>query len=197
MEKIKNLMIALMAFTTLLIVVQPSYSLSTRAEDFIRACTALDSPWPPTKGWERSELRYAALEVLDAIEGGYYEKWPLDFCLKALGSTKYPEDLPRILAYKDEMLDTVLRSLKGFPHKDAIEFLIKYLSDKEPTIRELAVYSLGDIDFKLMSDSKQWRDKVIAEIRKMRQKEKVGWLKKDIDKVLEKLEKSESESKSK
>jgi len=172
----------------------PSSAMSSRAEDFIKACTALDSPWPP-RGWERDDLRSAALEVLDAAESGNYDKWPVDFCLKALGSTQYPEDLPRILAYKDEMLDTVLFSLKGFPDQKAIEFLIKYLSDKEATIRELAVYSLGDIDFKKMADSKKWWDKVISEVRKMKQKEKVGWLKKDIDKVLVKLEKAEPKSK--
>ena len=172
----------------------PSAAMSSLAEDFIKACTALDSPWPP-RGWERDDLRSAALEVLDAVESGNYDKWPVDFCLKALGSTQYPEDLPRILAYKEEMLDTVLFSLKGFPDQKAIEFLIKYLSDKEPTIRELAVYSLGDIDFKKMAESKKWWDKVILEVRKMKQKEKVGWLKKDIDKVLVKLEKAEPKSK--
>jgi hypothetical protein len=168
----------------------PGFAMSSLARDYLRACCAYDSPFPP-RGWDRDDLRSAALEVLDEVESGNYDEWPIDFCLKTLGYTQYPEDLPRILAYKDEWLDTVLRSLKGFPHPKAIDFLVVYLNDKEAVIRELAVSSLGDIDFKKMDEPVKWRNKVIEEVTKTRQKEKVEWLKKDIDRVLEKLEKSQ------
>jgi len=161
--------------------------MSSRAEDFLKACTALDAPFPP-RGWEKADLRDAALEVLDEIESGNYKKWPLDFCLKALGSTRYPEDLDRILVYEKKMNDSVLVALRGFSTPKATDFLIGYLANKEATKRELAAWGLADMDFAKFDKPDDWRNKVLGVIRQARRKEKTAWLKKDYDMVLDKIE---------
>jgi len=182
----KTILITILACGLLGILLIPAGALSSLADDFIKACTALDAPFPP-KGWERADLRDAALEVLDEIESGNYDKWPLDFCLKALGYTQYPEDLDRILSYEKKMNDSVLRSLRGFPSPRAVDFLIKYLGNKEATKREMAAWSLADIDFKKFDKPEIWRTKVQTAIKTARRKEKESWLKKDYDQVLDKI----------
>jgi hypothetical protein len=182
----KTIITIILAVGLLAAMAIPSIALSSLANNFIKACTALDSPFPP-RGWDRGDLRDAALEVLNNIERGDYPKWPTDFCLKALGYTQYPEDLDRILAYEKTMNSTVLRSLQGFPSPRAVDLLIKYLGDKEATTRELAAWSLADIDFKKFDKPTDWRNKVVNAITTASKKEKESWLKKDYRMVLDKI----------
>jgi len=183
----KTLLISIIAGLLLGLSIIPANAMSSNAEDFLKSCRALDAPFPP-RGWEKADLRDAALEVLDEIESGNYDKWPVDFCIKALGYTQYPEDLDRILAYEKKMNNSVLRALRGFPSSKAVDFLIKYLGDKEATKRELAAWSLADIDFRKFDKPDDWRNKALNAIRQARRKEKTSWLKKDYDKVLNKIE---------
>jgi hypothetical protein len=183
----KIILITILAISFLGALIIPSMAFSSLANDFLKACTALDSEFPPT-GWDQADLRDAAIEVLNSIERGDYPKWPIDFCLKAIGSTQYPEDLDRILAYEKTMNDTVLKSLSGFPSSKSVEFLIKYLGNKEATKRELAAWSLSEIDFTKFDRPTTVRNKVLLAIKNARGKEKESWLKKDFAKVIEKIE---------
>jgi hypothetical protein len=185
----KSILITILAIGLLGALALPSFALSSLANNFIKACTALDAPFPPT-GWDRGDLRDAAIEVLNNIERGDYPKWPTDFCLKAIGSTQYPEDLDRILAYEKTMNDTVLRALSGFPSSRSVDFLIKYLDNKEATKRELAAWSLSDIDFRKFEKPAEMRSKVLKAIKNARSVEKESWLKKDYIMVIEKIESS-------
>ncbi|MBU1023082.1 hypothetical protein KKB99_02240 [bacterium] len=153
----------------------PSFALSDNAERFLRSCRALDSAFPP-ENWDRYDLRDAAIEVLDEIESGSYEKWPLDFCLKTLGHTQFPEDVDRILKYEDEMIYSVLRSLKGFPSGKAIECHIRWIDNKVGPKRELAIQGLADIDFRKLKEAKKWHSRVLSELNNARQRETEDWL---------------------
>ena len=153
----------------------PSFALSDNAERFLRSCRALDAEFPPDN-WDRYDLRDAAIEVLDEIENGNFEKWPLDFCLKTLGHTKFPEDVDRILKYEDEWIYSVLRSLKGFPSTKAIECHIRWIGNKVGPKRELAIQGLAEIDFSKLKDAKKWKLRVLNELDNARQKETEDWL---------------------
>jgi len=190
----KKILFLMMSIFIIGMFMVPAFGMSELAEDFLTACRALDAKFPPP-AWEREDLHKAALEVLNECESGRYEKWPVSFCLIALGRAQYPEDLPRIIAYKDDMISTVLRALRGFPHPDAINFLLKHVENKSATKREIAIKSLAEIDFKKVEDGDKWREKVLDAIHKVQQKEKVVWLRKDIDKAIEKIEASTSQNK--
>lgn len=164
----------------------PSSALSDNAERFLQSCRALDAPFPPTN-WDKYDLRDAALEVLDEIESMHYDDWPVDFCLKTLGYTQFPEDVERILPYENKMTSTVLRSLTGFPSSKAIECHLRWISHEIGPRRELAIQGLADIDFKKLDNGKKWHLKVLDEIRKAKSREKVDWLIDVIDKSLGKV----------
>ena len=165
----------------------PSSALTDNAEKFLQSCLALDAPFPPTN-WDKYDLRDAAIEILDEIESGNFEKWPVDFCLKTLGYTQFPEDIDRILPYEKKMTSTVLRSLKGFPSIKAIECHFRWIDNEIAPTRELAIQGLADIDFKKLENGKIWHSKVIGEIQKAKSKEKIDWLQDVIDKSLDKVE---------
>ncbi len=165
----------------------PSSALSNNAERFLQSCMALDAPFPPAN-WDKYDLRDAALEVLDEIECGNFDDWPVDFCLKALGYTQFPEDVERILPYEHKMTSTVLRSLTGFPSTKAIECHFRWIDHEIGPRRELAIQGLADIDFKKLDDGKKWHSKVLDEIRKAKSREKIDWLIVVIDKSLGKVE---------
>jgi len=183
----RTFIISLFAILALAAMIPSASAMSSLANDFLKACRAVDSPWPP-ENWSKDDLRAASLEVLNAIEGGSYDRWPRDFCLKALGYVRNPDDLPRILAYKDTMNNCVLRSLKGFSHPDAIDFLLKYVTSEKPTKREMAIKGLAEIDFTRLDKPELWKSKVQTAIQKAYSKEKVSWLKKDIQVALDKIE---------
>ncbi len=165
----------------------PSTALTENAERFLQSCRALDAPFPPPN-WDKYDLEDAALEVLDEIECGNYDDWPIDFCLKTLGYTQFPEDVDRILPYEKKMTSTVLRSLKGFPSTKAIECHLRWIDNKIAPTRELAIQGLADIDFKKLDNGKKWHLKVIGEIQKAKSVEKVDWLLDVINKSLAKVE---------
>jgi len=185
----KYMLLVLFGFLITLALAPSTFALSRLADDFLKACTALDSPWPPEK-WSKDDLRSAALEVLDATENGSLDVWPRSFCLKALGYAQNPDDLPRILAYEERMNYTVLQSLKGFSHPDAIECLLKYLNNEKAPKRELAVKGLAAMDFTKLDKPETWKNKVKDAIQKALTKEKVDWLKKDMQSALTKVEKA-------
>jgi hypothetical protein len=187
-EKMKRSFLTILLITGFLVIMAiPSFAMSNLANRFIKACTALDAPFPPTD-WDRGDLRDASIEVLNNIERGDFAKWPTDFCLKALGYTAYPEDLNRILAYEKSMPYTVLRALKGFEVPEAVDLLIKYLDDKEPTKRASAAWSLSGMDFREFDKPSEWKSKVLSAIKAAKSNEKQAWLKKDYDKVLKIIE---------
>lgn len=165
----------------------PSSAFTGNAERFLQSCLALDAPFPP-ENWDRFDLADAASEVLDEIECGNFEDWPTDFCLKALGSTQFPEDVDRILPYEKKMTSTVLRSLKEFPSTKAIECHLRWIDNEIAPNRELAIQGLADIDFKKLENGKKWHSKVIGEIQKAKSKEKIDWLLDVINKSLSKVE---------
>jgi hypothetical protein len=165
----------------------PSFALSDNAEKFLLSCRALDSKFPP-ENWDKSDLRNAALEVLDAIESGSYDRWPLDFCIKTLGYTQFPGDLDRILAYEDEMTYSVLRSLSGFPHERAINTLIKYLDDEEAPKRESAIIGLQAMDFRKLTKGSEFKNRILTELIKARQDEKENWLVKQFNEAIAKVQ---------
>ena len=179
--------ISIFVILVLAALIPPASAMSNLANDFLNTCKALDSPWPPAN-WSKDDIRDASLEVLNAIENGSYSKWPLDFCLKALGYVGNPDDLPRILAYENTMNNCVLRSLKGFSHPDAIDFLLKYVTNAKPTKREMAIKGLAEMDFTKLDKPDQWKTKVLSAIQKAYSKEKVGWLKKDIQTAMDKIQ---------
>jgi hypothetical protein len=165
----------------------PSSALSDNAEKFLQSCLTLDAPFPPPN-WDKYDLRDAAIEVLDEIESGNFDDWPVDFCLKALGKTQFPEDVDRILPYENEMTSTVLRSLAGFPSTKAIECHLRWIGNEIGPRRELAIQGLADIDFKKLDDGKKWHAKVLDEIRKAKSREKIDGLMVVIDKSLANVE---------
>ena len=183
----KYILILTIASLFLGFMAMPASALSENAERFLLSCRALDAPFPP-ENWDRWDLRDAALEVLDAIEAGSYKPWPTDFCIKALGHTRFPEDLERILAYEEKMTYSVLRALKGFPHEKAVNTMFKYLNDEKSPKRESAVVGLADIDFRKMKDGAEWKTKILDKLRTARDKEKVDWLIKDMDEAIAKVE---------
>ncbi|MCD6218144.1 hypothetical protein J7L05_09860 [bacterium] len=159
---------------------------SDLADKFIRSCYALDSIFPP-ENWDKMELRDAAFEVLYEIEDGTLDMPITDFCLIAIGSVGDPEDIPDILIYYDDMPCTVIRSLSGFAHPDAINFLLEKTDLKDTPKRELAVLSLSKMDFKNLEKPMIWYNKVRDKLIAVRDKEKVDWLKADIDKIISEL----------
>lgn len=177
-----------MSLLMLSFMLAPSFALSTRAENFLKACQTYDMPFPP-KDWSKNDLRLAALEVLDAIEAGQISYWPKGFCLIALGYVQNPSDLGRILSYEDDMPSTVLQALKGFSHPDAIDFLIGYLNNDWDSRRELAVISLSAMDFDKLDNPWDWYNKVYNALVAASKREKEDWLKKDIEKSIQNLKK--------
>ncbi|MBU1024102.1 hypothetical protein KKB99_07455 [bacterium] len=164
----------------------PSFALSDNAERFLRSCRALDSEFPPTN-WDKYDLRDAAIEVLNEIENGQYERWAIDFCLKTLGYTQFPEDAERILKYEDEMIYSVLRSLRGFPTEDAINCHLRWIDNKIGPKRELAIQGLAEIDFNKLKDGEKWHGIILTELSKARSREKENWLIKEIDEATVKV----------
>lgn len=183
----KKVLYPLLIIITILAFSAPSIALSKLAEDFLKQCRALDAPWPPPN-WSNDDIRAAALEVLDATENGILDPWPRPFCLKALGHVKNPEDLPRILHYEETMNYTVLQSLRGFSHPDAVNCLIKYLDNEKAPKRELAAKGLSEMNFTKFDKPEVWKNKVKDAIQKALNKEKVSWLRKDMKDALEKVE---------
>jgi hypothetical protein len=166
----------------------PSMAASIIADDFINACYRLDSEFPP-KGWDKSDLRVAAIEVLDLINTGQVDESLTSFCIKAIGYAGYPDDLPLILSYQDDMPNTVISSLKGFSHPDAIKFLIGKLGSKEISAREIASQSLGAMDFSKMEKPMKWYSTVESALKTAYDKEKEKWLKDDLLDVMKNLKK--------
>lgn len=164
-----------------------SIASSDIAEKFIRDCHTLDSVFPP-ESWDKMELRDAAFEVLYDIESGTLEMPLTNFCLIAIGSVGYPEDIPDVLVYYDDLPATVIRAMGGFSHPDSIEFLLEKTDLKYTPKRELAVMSLSKIDFKKLEKPLDWYNTVKNKLIEVRDKEKVDWLKADIDKVINELE---------
>ncbi|MCD6217412.1 hypothetical protein J7L05_06090 [bacterium] len=186
----KLIYISIMACFVVGFFAMPASALSHNAEKFLQACTALDSVFPP-RNWDKYDLRDAALEVLDEIEDGTFNAWPTeptDFCLKTLGYTQFPEDVDRIIAYEDDLTYSVLRSLKGFPSVKAIECHYRWLDNEIMPKRELAFQGLADIDFNKLKKPDKWRSDVLAKLINARQKEKVDWLIKILDKSITKVE---------
>jgi len=169
----------------------PAGAISTRAGDFLKACMTLDTPFPP-KNWSHDDIRSAALEVLDAVEAGKISLWPRTFCVIALGYVKNPDDLPRILVYEDEMPCTVLQSLKGFAHPDAINYLIRHLTSDTDSTRELSVIGLAAMNFDTMDEPMVWYNKVSSALKTALKKETEDWLKKDIQTAISNLKKPET-----
>lgn len=167
--------------------ISPSFALSENAEKFIMYHSQTGQKFPPP-GWSITELREASLEVLDAIENNSIDSWFVTDCLMTLGYTQFPEDLPRIMKYKDDMKKTVLRSLRGFAHPDAINHLIKHVDSDSQIIRESAIKSLAEVDFSKMDKPEKWKGEVLAVIKKALEKEDVAWLIRDIKKALKKIE---------
>lgn len=182
----KQIYITLLTGLILGLLLAPSYAMSDLAERFLLSCRAIGAPSQLDK-WDKNDLRIAAIEVLDEIEAGSYDKWPLVFCLNSLGMAQYPQDIPRITAYKDDMIYVVLDSLRGFPHKDAIEFHLKYVTNKEVTIREVAIKSLAETDFMKLEEARKWHSTILASFEKAKKSEKVDWMKKDLDKAIQKV----------
>jgi hypothetical protein len=182
----KRITITILAGLILGLLVAPSFAMSDLAESFLLSCRAVGQP-SPLERWDKNDLRTAAVEVLDAIEGGRYDKWPLVFCLNSLGMAQYPIDIPRITAYKDDMIYVVLDSLKGFPHKDAVEFQLKYVTNKEVTIREVAIKGLAEIDFMKLDNARKWHGVILESFEKAKASEKVDWMKKDLDTAIKKV----------
>jgi hypothetical protein len=171
----------------------PSMAVSSLADDFIKACYRLDAPFPPSN-WEKSDLRVAAIEVLDLVNAGQVDESLGSFCLKAIGYAGNPDDLPLILSYKDDMPSTVLRSLQGFAHPDAIKFLIGKLNSKEINTRELASQSLGAMDFSKMEKPMKWYSTVESALKGAYDREKEQWLKDDLLDVMKNLKKPSIET---
>jgi MoxR-like ATPase len=162
----------------------PSFAMSSLAEDFLRACRATDSEFPPPK-WNKSDVRAAALEVLDAVDAGKYkDNWPLDFCIRALGYTEYNQDIDRILSYEQKMTYPVLIALRGFQHQKAVNLFLKYLVDTKSPKREAAVKGLAAVDFKKFDNPSDLKNKVLSALNSARQKEKRNWLKEEIDQAI-------------
>jgi hypothetical protein len=182
----KRITITILAGLILGLLVAPSFAMSDLAESFLLSCRAIGAPSQLDK-WDKNDLRIAAIEVLDEIEGGRYDKWPVAFCLYSLGRSQYPTDIPRITAYKDEMIYVVLDSLRGFPHKDAVEFLLKYVNDKEVTIREEAIKGLAVMDFMKLENGRKWHSVILDSFVKARASEKVDWMKDDLDTAIKKV----------
>lgn len=176
----KQIYITLLTGLILGLLLAPSYAMSDLAERFLLSSRAIGQPSQLEK-WDKNDLRMAAIEVLDEIEAGRYDKWPTVFCLNSLGMAQYVVDIPRITAYKDDMIYVVLDSLRGFPHKDAIEFQLKYVADKEVTVREIAIKGLAKIDFMKLQDARKWHSAILASFEKAKKSEKVDWMKKDLD----------------
>lgn len=189
MKKITIILI----FCTLIILSMliPAGAISSRAENFLQACRTLDVPFPP-KNWSNQDIRSAALEVLDAIESGKMSLWPRTFCVIALGYVSNPDDLPRILAYEDEMPDTVLQSLKGFSHPDAINYLLRHLTSDTDSTRELAVIGLAAMNFDKMDEPMVWYTKVSDALKAAQKKETEDWLKEDIQNAISSLKKPQA-----
>lgn len=183
----KIVLITLLTSLILGLYVMPANAMSEKAEKFLLACRALDAPFPP-RNWDRYDLRDASLEVLDAIESGSYDRWPLDFCVKALGAAQFPEDIDRILAYEDDMTYSVLRALKGFPHEKAVNTLIKYLGDEKAPKRESAAVGLAALDFRKLENGADLKNKVLSALKNARQKEKENWLVADYNEAIAKVQ---------
>lgn len=166
----------------------PSMAYSSLAGDFMKACRTYDVPFPP-ENWDKADLRVAAIEVLDLVNAGQVDEALASFCIKAIGYAGNPDDLPLILSYKDDMPSTVLRSLQGFAHPDAIKFLIGKLGSKEINTRELASQSLGAMDFSKMEKPMNWYSTVESALKTAYDKEKEQWLKDDIFELMKNLKK--------
>ena len=186
-NKMKKLIyIALISSFILGFMSMPSYAMSDNAERFLRACRALDSDFPPPT-WDKYDLRDAAIEVLNEIEDGNYDRWAIDFCLKTLGYTQFPEDVDRILKYENEMIYSVLRSLKGFPTESAIKCHLRWIDNKIGPKRELAIQGLAEIDFNEIKSGEKWHGIVMTELNDARSREKENWLIKEIDQATAKV----------
>lgn len=177
----KILLISITAVLFIGVMAMPSFAMSSLADDFLLACRALDSEFPPPK-WSKTDVRAAALEVLNAVDAGKFkDDWPLDFCIRALGYTEYNQDIDRILSYEQRMTYPVLIALKGFQHQKVVDLFMKYLSDTKSPKRECAVKGLAAVDFKKFDNPAELRNKVLAALNNARQKEKRNWLKDDMD----------------
>ncbi|MFH1515492.1 MAG: HEAT repeat domain-containing protein [bacterium] len=185
MKKNTTILIAT-AFFLLFGLSVPTLAYSSLAEDFIKSCYTLDTSFPP-ENWDKLDLSDAANEVLDGIENGTIEQPLTNFCLIALGHAGYIDDLPRVISHYDDLPITVLRALGGFPHPDAITFLIDKTGSKEIPTREVAVRSLSKIDFKKLDKPMHWFTIVKSKLIVLRDKEKIDWLKADIDKIISEL----------
>jgi hypothetical protein len=158
---------------------------SPLAREFLLDAQTLDAKFPPD-GWNKDNLRNAALEVLDAFEAGVQDSWVVPYCLLALGHVKNPDDVSRILAYEDVSPDDVLSALRGFPAPTAIEYLLRWADSDEPE-RELAYIGLGEIDFSQMDESVEWHDTVVAKLQEFRTNEDISWMRDLIDDALQKI----------
>jgi len=156
--------VLLIALLLILLPAGRATAYSDLAEDFLLACRRLDTQFPPAD-WSADDLRFAALEVLDAYESDGLNDWAVYFCLVTLGYTRCAEDMPRILAYEDTMTEAVVRSLSGWPNPDAVECLLRQVESEDASYRELAVGSLAEMDFEEMEDPGVWRERVAGVLR--------------------------------
>ncbi|MFH1677150.1 MAG: hypothetical protein ABIC40_09010 [bacterium] len=183
----KHITLFLLAIV-LMLPVKAAIAYSDLADDFLLICST-DAPFPP-ENWSKGDLRAAALEVLDGIETGGNDRWPLYYCLITLGYGQNPDDVQRILAYEEDMPSTVLRSLRGFPDPDAIECMLKWAASDRYQ-RELAFRGLGEIDFDLLEDGDEWRDKVISELLIVRKAESNSRVIESIDEAITQIQTEE------
>ncbi len=148
----------------LAILYQPqAMAMSDLADEFIMQCRQPCIDFPPD-GWSDENIRTASLEVLDAYESGTGEGWTVYFCLVALGHVGNPDDLDRILAYSDTMPFAVIRSLHGYSHPEAVEFLLDQLDTDSASTREQVLYAIGAVDFESMDDPDAMRQVVMEKL---------------------------------
>jgi len=165
----------------------PSAAYSDLADDFLLQCRQLDTTFPP-EDWSDEDLRTAALEILDTYEADGSNDWAVYFCLKTLGYTRNPEDIPRILNYEETMPEVVLQSLAGFPDPVAVECMLRWIESDDPLYRELAIRGIADIDLNSMDEPDVWRDRLVSALDNARESEEFDAIAELIEETIESLE---------
>lgn len=181
---VQKVSVMLVLLILLITPARPAWALSDLAEDFIFWARQPDISFPP-EDWSDEDVRDGALEVLDAFENGESEDWTVHFCLIALGHTRNPEDVPRILNYEDTMTGAVLRSIRGFPAPDAIECMIRQLTAERASFRELAIKALRDVEYDLLDEPDVWRDAAVEALETSREVEEHEPLAELMDEAIE------------
>ena len=183
----------LIAIFIILMLPMPSAAYSDLADDFLLQCRQLDITFPP-EDWSDEDLRTAALEVLDTYEADGSNDWAVYFCLKTLGYTRNPEDVPRILNYKETMPEVVLQSLAGFPDPVAVECMLRWIESDDPLYRELAVRGIGAIDLGELNEAvgtdsiDEWCNRLTESLRNARESEEFEAIAELIEETIESLE---------